>query len=142
MVPQAVMAPWEPPVKALCCLCPCPTPFRAVVTPLPLSFFFHISTSQTFPPTLSSYCLVLSISQAIKSCRLPVSFVQVFLPSQLIYGGWNVALVLSYDVWPQRLFLSALIWQCYCCHGQAVTPFSYFFFTSPHLKAQEYLAQS
>lgn len=118
-------------------------PFLSCCNTVTIVFLLSYFYLSNVPPTFSH---IVWFCQSVRGLNPGVAqfhlFRPLFLPSQLIYGGWRVALVLSYDVWPQRLFLSALIWQCYCCHNQAVTPFSYFFFTSPHLKAQEYLAQS
>ncbi len=58
---------------------------------------------------MQGFPLSLSMSHGI-------TLFSVFLPfspfsSALIYGVWRVAGRWSYDVWPQRLFLSVLIWQ-------------------------------
>lgn len=117
MVPQ--QQPLEPPAEALCHSSVCSHypphyPFPRHLYGITILFLcrFHVFTSL---PSVFFRCGVSSKSLSNKSCHSSVSFFSAFFSSPLIYGGWRDAGVESYDVWPQRLFLSALIWQSYCC---------------------------
>lgn len=77
--------------------------------------FIFLSFLHFFPVSFLSGFSPVPFSEPWYHLALCLSFAFCPFSSALIYGGWRAAGVGSYDVWLQRLFLSALIWQSCCC---------------------------